>query len=121
SVTHVAFRPEQFDRFLAQLLDNSARARTDRLNNNPPPEDAVLNMEASALSVVNSSAEPSVVNEGRALICLKIDPGHGIRRLACLHFSFDESGLEQLSDTVRDALSVLRAQARGGRRFLALN
>jgi hypothetical protein len=108
SVTHVAFRPDQFDRLLIQLLDNAARARTDRLHNNPPPEDAVLNIEAAALSVVDSSAEPSVIKDGRALICLKMDPGRGLRRLACIHFSFDEPSLEQLSDTIRDALRTLR-------------
>jgi len=52
SVTHVAFRADQFDRFLIQLLDNSARARFDRLKHNPPPEEAVLNIEAAALPVV---------------------------------------------------------------------
>jgi hypothetical protein len=116
SVTHVAFRADQFDRFLIQLLDNSARARSDRLRHNPPPEDAVLNIEAAALPVVTSSAEPSVVKEGRALICLKLDPGHWDRRLACLHFSFDEPSLEQLSETIRDAIAVLREQERGRRR-----
>ncbi len=116
SVTHVAFRADQFDRFLIQLLDNSARARTDRLKHKPPPEDALLNIEAAALPVVTSSTEPSVVKEGRTLICLKLDPGHWDRRLACLHFSFDEPSLEQLSETIRDAIAALREQERGRRR-----
>jgi hypothetical protein len=122
-VTHVAFRADQFDRFLMQLLDNSARARTERLNSNPPPEDAVLNIEPAAVPVVNSSAEPSVVKEGRALICLKIDSGRWDRRPACLHFAFDETSLEQLSETVRDALAVLRdlREPKRGRRIAKLN
>jgi hypothetical protein len=116
SVTHVAFRADQFDRFLIQLLDNSERARSDRLKHNPSPEDAVLNIEAAALPVVASSAEPSVVKEGRVLVCLKLDPGHWDRRLACLHFAFDEPSLEQLSETIRDAIMQLREQERGRRR-----
>jgi len=114
-VTHVAFRVDQFDRFLMQLLDNSARARTERLKHNPPPEDAVLDIEAAALPVVTSCAEPSVIREGRALVCLKMDSGNWDRRLACLHFSFDEIGLEQLSETVREALTLLHARQRGCR------
>src|SRR5262249_62229796 len=47
-ITHVAFRVDQFDRFLMQLLDNSARARTERLKHNPRPEDAALDIEAAA-------------------------------------------------------------------------
>src|SRR6476646_10347864 len=86
-VTHVAFAADQFDRFLMQLLDNAARARRDRLKNNPPPEDALLNMEETALPVVNASAEPSVMQEGRTLVCLKMDPGKWDRSLASLHFS----------------------------------
>jgi hypothetical protein len=114
-VTQLAFSADQFDRFLIQLLDNAARARNDRLKSNPRPEDAVLNIEAAALPVVSSSAEPSVVKEGRTLLCLKMDPGRGRRRLASLQFSFDAAGLEQLSETVRDALSTFREQARGQR------
>jgi hypothetical protein len=64
-VTRFAFSADQFDRFLIQLLDNAARARNDRLKSNPRPEDAVLNIEAAALPVVSSSAEPSAVKEGR--------------------------------------------------------
>ena len=62
--THVAFTADQFDRFLLQLLDSSARARNDRLRHNPPQEDVLLNMEATSLPVVNASAEPSVMREG---------------------------------------------------------
>ena len=110
--THVAFTANQFDRFLLQLLDNSARARNDRLKHNPPPEDAVLNMEATALPVVSASAEPSVIREGHTLICLKMDPGTWDRRLASLHFSLDEASLEQLADTVQQALVAVRAHNR---------
>jgi hypothetical protein len=112
-VTHVAFKADQFDRFLMQLLDNAARARSDRLKHNPPPEDAILNMEQTALPVVNASAELSVMREGRTLICLKMDPGNWDRRLASLHFSFDEESLEQLSETVQHALATLHAPTRG--------
>ena len=111
-VTHVAFKVDQFDRFLMQLLDNSARARSDRLRHNPPPEDAVLNIEPTALPVVNASVEPSVMREGRTLVCLKMDPGKWDGRLASLHFSFDEESLEQLSDVVQHALAALRAPRR---------
>ena len=113
-VTHVAFTADQFDRFMLQLLDNSARARSDRLKSNPAPEDVFLNMEASALPVVNASAEPSVMREGRALVCLKMDPGKWDRRLASLHFSFDEESLEQLGETIQHALAALRAPKRQG-------
>jgi len=112
-VTHVAFAADQFDRFLMQPLDNAARARSDRLKNNPPPEDVLLNMEATALPVVNASAEPSVMREGRTLVCLKMDPGSWDRRLASLHFAFDEASLEQLFDTVQHALTSLRTPRRG--------
>ena len=96
-------------------MDYAARARNDRLKSNPRPKDAVLNIEAATLPVVSSSAEPSVVKEGRTLLCLKMDPGRGLRRLASLQFSFDEAGLEQLSEAVRDAPSTLREQARDAR------
>ena len=68
--------------------------------------------EATALPVVNASAEPSVMREGRTLVCLKMDPGNWDRRLASLHFSFDEESLEQLSDAVQHALAALRAPRR---------